>query len=847
VSRALLLCAFSFGAVPLASAAPLTFFVSPVGNDAWSGRLPTANAARTDGPFATLAGARDGVRKARAEGQVTEATVQVRAGKYCLDETVTFAPRDGSLTFAAYNGEQPQLIGGRFIHGLRPGPNGVWSVALPAVKEGTWSFRSLFVDGKRMVRARHPNFDPTDPYRKGFLYAARDASAFGVSVGCIHNVGDWMEYKLTVPTDGEYALWTFYGAENKPFGNDNMGGRTVMKVDEGEGALLQNLPDTGGWSTLKWTQNATLKLTAGEHVLHWENLKGGGLNLEAFALSSDLAWLPVSTRLPAVAAGKQLLLIQAENFVASHGPQLTVIGSGSGEKDRFYYAAGDLQPEWAKAPGAEMHIFQTGNCRAFKEICFLTGIDPEERLVTLSGPECTSVLQAGDRYFVENVRDLLDAPGEWYVDQQAGVLYLMPPKGFSEKSEVMAPTVGRIIEAPEGADGLRFTGLTFRGGDWSFDDGCVAYGMGNNGVLYLKDARNCAVSNCSFTNLGKDAVCLEGGEGNLLSGNEITDSAEGGIDVNGGKGNLIEKNHIHHLGQVYKHNGGITLQNGASDNTVRQNIVHDVTRYGITMKLAGHDNLIEHNRVLNTNLETYDTGGIEVTQQDRDDRSGTKIVGNVVGDTVGYSSTGDQPAFLSWGIYLDSFAGGYTVTNNVVHRSQHGGIMFQGGKDNLVFNNIFVDGQVGQGHISNFAKNQTGCTLERNVISFSNPQALLFASGALTPEVIRIDRNLYFCPGLTEYKPGYSYKTFAEWQQAGFDVHSILGDPLFVNAAEDDYRLKPDSPAFKLGFEQIDLSQVPSCKCRLEKLAPSFFEGKPWPRGQSVITNPLRSENPHAP
>ena len=105
------------------------------------------------------------------------------------------------------------------------------------------------------------------------------------------------------------------------------------------------------------------------------------------------------------------------------------------------------------------------------------------------------------------------------------------------------------------------------------------------------------------------------------------------------------------------------------------------------------------------------------------------------------------------------------------------------------------------------------------------------ASGALTPEVIRVDRNVYFCPGVTEYKPGYSYKTFAEWQQAGFDVNSVLADPLFVNAAQDDYRLKPESPALKLGFERADLGQVPSCKCRIEKLAPVFFESKPWPRG----------------
>ena len=89
MSRAILPYVCFFGAVALAPAAPLTFYVSPAGNDAWSGKLAAPNAARTDGPFATLAGARDGVRKTRPEGQTTgSATVQVRAGKYCLGHRV---------------------------------------------------------------------------------------------------------------------------------------------------------------------------------------------------------------------------------------------------------------------------------------------------------------------------------------------------------------------------------------------------------------------------------------------------------------------------------------------------------------------------------------------------------------------------------------------------------------------------------------------------------------------------------------------------------------------------------------------------------------------------------------
>ena len=50
--------------------------------------------------------------------------------------------------------------------------------------------------------------------------------------------------------------------------------------------------------------------------------------------------------------------------------------------------------------------------------------------------------------------------------------------------------------------------------------------------------------------------------------------------------------------------------------------------------------------------------------------------------------------------------------------------------------------------------------------------------------------------------------TFGEWRKKGFDFHSIIEDPLFVNPEKDDYRLMKDSPAFKLGFRQIDVSTV---------------------------------------
>jgi hypothetical protein len=144
-------------------AAGTTLHLAPDGNDAWSGQLARPNAARNDGPLASLAGARDALRRLKAQGPIAgPVRVIVADGVYPLAEAVQFEPQDSGsaqapIVFEAAPKARPTFCGGRAIAGFQPGPQGLWVADVPQVREGRWYFEQLYVNGRRAVRARTPN------------------------------------------------------------------------------------------------------------------------------------------------------------------------------------------------------------------------------------------------------------------------------------------------------------------------------------------------------------------------------------------------------------------------------------------------------------------------------------------------------------------------------------------------------------------------------------------------------------------------------------------------------------------------------------------------------------------
>ena len=143
-----------------------TFHLSPSGDDLLDGSAPkkAPQATQGRGPWATLAGARDALRKLRADGTLHgHATVVVNDGVYRLTEFVQFTPLDSQTSFVATPGANPVFDGGRTLTGfqeIQHGDRRAWTLDLPEVATGHLYFRSLFIAGERRPRARYPKFSP---------------------------------------------------------------------------------------------------------------------------------------------------------------------------------------------------------------------------------------------------------------------------------------------------------------------------------------------------------------------------------------------------------------------------------------------------------------------------------------------------------------------------------------------------------------------------------------------------------------------------------------------------------------------------------------------------------------
>lgn len=145
------------------------------------------------------------------------------------------------------------------------------------------------------------------------------AGAFGSGVGNLQKKGTTLLWSAKIPDDGRYDVWMRYASYNEPYGVKQLDGRMQIRADDQQPVLLNNLPDTGGWGTQKWSKAATIPLNKGATAIEWKNVKGSGINLDAIVLTNDPAWTPNGTNLAPAAPGRHIVVIQAESYTARDG------------------------------------------------------------------------------------------------------------------------------------------------------------------------------------------------------------------------------------------------------------------------------------------------------------------------------------------------------------------------------------------------------------------------------------------------------------------------------------------------------------------------------------------------
>ena len=466
-----------------------------------------------------------------------------------------------------------------------------------------------------------------------------------------------------------------------------------------------------------------------------------------------------------------------------------------------------------------------------------------------------------DRYHVMGLREELDAPGEWYHDLKGEKLYFIPPAGIDPNSKVTSVPVSGSVFCLRGVTNVVFRGLEICSAaagvntSWRRVNRCRVEDCHIHDVGFMHDAgvslsgTENTVTDCDIWNIGGYGI-------NLSCGWDAPPHAPADRD-----GNLAFNNYIHHTGLINRHGFGIYI--GGQGSRVAHNLIHDMPRGGIFY--TGRFLTIDHNRIRHCNTEMEDTAAIYGGGYCSN--VGTKINYNHVSDSIGFShnAKGEYLFFntCAWGIYLDDCSGGAEVVGNLVENCNRGGMHMHCARFNVVSNNVFVSNggpsaNTSQHSINGWTKKPTdkgwpGTMSESTQKSYERfvgpyPEWKKFTPLAFSPKDVpapdglimqgnRIvnniwyypdepdtyakqpgrynvknnlfDRNIYW-PGKGEYKMKHEYRDIAleDWRKLGQDVHTIVADPLFADAAKGDYAFRSGSPAEKLGIWQLPVREM---------------------------------------
>jgi hypothetical protein len=419
-------------------------------------------------------------------------------------------------------------------------------------------------------------------------------------------------------------------------------------------------------------------------------------------------------------------------------------------------------------------------------------IDTTQRRITLeSKPEHAFGFRKGMYYYAYNLLPELDQPGEWYLDREQGILYFWPPAAL-DSGAVMISVAPALVQMRDVAH-VALHGLTFE---------CT-----RGTALSLANVNQVQVAASVIRNAGAWGVSMSGKESGV-SGCDLYNLAEGGVSLSGGDrrsltpaGMYVDNCHLFKFGRwnpICKPG----VQVDGVGNRVTHNLINDAPHMAVMW--GGNDHLFEYNEFHSVVHGANDAGimyaGFNPAMR------GHMIRYNYFHHVYGFQDKGCN------GVYLDDMFCSATIYGNIFYKVPRAAFI-GGGHDNVVENNIFVDCTPAlhvDARMLGWAAASVPTMKERlEEVPYKEepwrsryPQLLTYLEGNYAePRGNLVARNLCWGGRWDEIegkaRPGVTL------------TDNLVGeDPQFVDAAKEDFRLQPDSPAFKLGFKPIPVEKI---------------------------------------
>jgi hypothetical protein len=475
----------------------------------------------------------------------------------------------------------------------------------------------------------------------------------------------------------------------------------------------------------------------------------------------------------------------------------------------------------------------------------------------------------GHRFLLENVKESLRVPGEFYLDRPTHVLTYLPTSGQSITStSFVAPHLQKIVYA-NGLSYVTFQGLTFAHSDYQVSSSGYLGGQADNGTpaaITISNATGVVFESDTVEHTGAYGIEFQGhgivGASPYLAqfrDGLITDTGAGGIrvgtqgvcsganthtDANVPQYVYVGNNLITGGGRVFPA-GYAVLVGDAHHVLVEHNEISDFYNNGVAVGFNwgwacnyAHDDVVRFNYIHNLGQGvTSDLGAVYYLSGAN---SGNAILNNRVHDIVHDPNGG----YGGWGLYVDAGAAGVLVENNLVYRTTDASLHLNAWntpppspvQPDVFKNNILAYGRMGAMDRHNDT-NFLNVVFENNIFYYdkntgdanSVQYGYWYCQGkTVCTGYFQFNDNIYFDKAASGGEPAQPFfktplfpmnggqqppitpLTFKQWQAQGEDTGSLFADPLFVNPAPgaDDFRLQSNSPAHSVGFVNFDAGQA---------------------------------------